>query len=104
MPLDLAELFADADEPANLAPGHIPAPGSFQPFDEFLIALIEIKPVEPAFLDQDRDAQAFVFGVEGGLVSQVEDGLALPGSKFLALLSFDLVLEKILLPLSLLEG
>ena len=56
MPLDLAELFADADEPANLAPGHIPAPGSFQPFDEFLIALIEIKPVEPAFLDQNRDA------------------------------------------------
>ena len=57
MPLDLAELFADADEPANLAPGHIPAPGSFQPFDEFLIALIEIEPVKPAFLDQDRDAQ-----------------------------------------------
>jgi hypothetical protein len=72
--------------------------------NEFLIALVEIKPVEPAFLDQDRDAQGLVFGVEGGLVSQVEECLALPGSKFSALVSFDLVPEEILLPLGLLES
>jgi len=42
--------------------------------------------------------------VEGSLVSQIEEGLTLSGSKFLALPSFNLVLEEILLPLGLLEG
>jgi len=51
VPLDLAEVLADADEPSELAPGHVSAVGSFQLFDEFLIALVEVEPVEPAFLD-----------------------------------------------------
>src|SRR5215468_3008188 len=92
VPLDFAELLADSQEPSELASGHISAPGSLQPFDEFLIALVEVEAVEPAFFDQDRDAQALVLGVECGLVPQVEEGFALPSSKFFALLSFDLVL------------
>jgi hypothetical protein len=53
----LAEVFADALEPAHLVAAHEPASVRFQLFDPLLIGIFEIEAVHMTLVDQRRDAE-----------------------------------------------